>query len=179
MFHQLISSSVMTQIYPGTKKLIFKRGVKYLEHIQNYTKQGTSVMCCGTATDYLLESYIVYKAGIDEKLLVHPEPGTIALNVVDLTMSVSIIGFYTIFLPWSRNKEGPKVVIGDNLLPEVIQLCEENNIWFVCHVLISTHLWDPLDVAFYGSMKGKWRKILEEWKMKNQSLNTLLKRLGS
>lgn len=58
-------------------------------------------MCCGTATDYLLESYIVYKAGIDEKLLVHPEPGTVALNVDDLTMSVSMIGFYPVFLPWS------------------------------------------------------------------------------
>ena len=47
---------------PGNEKLIFKRGVKYPERIQNYTKGSTSVMFCGTATGDLLEPYVVYKA---------------------------------------------------------------------------------------------------------------------
>ena len=47
---------------PGNEKLIFKRGVKYPERIQNYTKGSTSVMFCGTATGDPLEPYVVYKA---------------------------------------------------------------------------------------------------------------------
>lgn len=46
---------------PGQEKLIFKRGVKYPERIQNYTKGSTSVMFCGTATGELLQPYVVYK----------------------------------------------------------------------------------------------------------------------
>ena len=46
----------------GNEKLIFKRGVKYPERIQNYTKGNISLMFCGTAAGELLEPYAVYKA---------------------------------------------------------------------------------------------------------------------
>ena len=47
---------------PGNEKLIFKRGIKYPERIQNYTKGSMSIMFCGTASGDLLEPYVVYKA---------------------------------------------------------------------------------------------------------------------
>ena len=39
----------------------------------------------------------------------------------------------------------------------------------------STHLSQPLDVAFYGPLKKKWRKILKCWKMENPGQTTLPK----
>lgn len=47
---------------PGKKKVICKRGVKYLERIMNSTKSCTSIMMCGNAAGEMLSPYVVYKA---------------------------------------------------------------------------------------------------------------------
>ena len=87
--------------------------------------------------------------------------------------------FRSIVLPWAWRKEGRKVIIGDNLSshfsPDVITLCDQHNISFICLVPNSTHLSQPLDVAFYGPLKRKWRKILKSWKVKNPCLTSLPK----
>lgn len=47
---------------PGTKKCIYKRGVKYPERIKDSTKSAISVMFCGSASGDMLPAYVVYKA---------------------------------------------------------------------------------------------------------------------
>ncbi|XP_025192477.1 uncharacterized protein LOC112592588, partial [Melanaphis sacchari] len=47
---------------PGKKKLIFQRGIKYPERVQNHSKSATSIMFCGSATGILLPPYFIYKA---------------------------------------------------------------------------------------------------------------------
>ena len=47
---------------PGTKKCIFRRGVKYPERVKDSTKTSTSVMFCRSAAEQMLPAYIVYKA---------------------------------------------------------------------------------------------------------------------
>lgn len=63
---------------------------------------------------------------------------------------------------------GRKVLIGDNLSSHissnVLRLCSLNNISFVCLPPNSTHLTQPLDVAFFGPMKNYWRNILSSWR---------------
>lgn len=63
---------------------------------------------------------------------------------------------------------GRKVLIGDNLSSHislsVLRLCSENNVSFVCLPPNSTHLTQPLDVAFFGPMKKYWRTILTSWR---------------
>lgn len=46
---------------PGTKKCIFKRGVKYPERIMGHSKTSISLMFCGSAAGNLLPIYTVYK----------------------------------------------------------------------------------------------------------------------
>ena len=62
-----------------------------------------------------------------------------------------------------------KVIIGDNLSSHlslrVISLCEEYNIAFTFLPPNSTHLTQPLDVAFFRPMKGWWHSILQDWKL--------------
>lgn len=61
-----------------------------------------------------------------------------------------------------------KCLIGDNLSShlslDVIKLCHEENITFVFLPANSTHLTQPLDVAFFRPMKIAWRNILLKWK---------------
>lgn len=42
--------------------------------------------------------------------------------------------------------------------------CQEKDIHFIYLPLNSTHLTQPLDVAFFRTMKVEWRKVLINWK---------------
>lgn len=69
-------------------------------------------------------------------------------------------------------KESPKALIGDNLASHlsvrVIESCVENNIKFILLPPNSTHICQPLDVAFFKPLKVAWRKTLMDWKLKNR-----------
>ena len=60
-------------------------------------------------------------------------------------------------IPFFKNVEGPKFLIGDNLAShlsvDVIKLCDEKNIRFVFLPSNSTHMMQPIDVAFFRPMK--------------------------
>ena len=79
--------------------------------------------------------------------------------------------FEKLFVPHVRRLGQRVMLIGDNLASHfsegVIRAAEENNIAFVCLPKNSTHLCQPLDVAFYRPLKMKWREILDEWKQRN------------
>ncbi|KAG5876799.1 hypothetical protein JTB14_014129 [Gonioctena quinquepunctata] len=51
----------------------------------------------------------------------------------------------------------------------VIQECE-NNIRFVLLPPNSTHLLQPLDVAYFRPLKAAWKKVLETWKLRNRGV---------
>jgi len=76
--------------------------------------------------------------------------------------------FERIALPHLAKLEGKKVLLGDNLSshlsPDVIKQCEDNNISFCFFPPNSSHLIQPLDVAFFRPIKVSWRQILEMWK---------------
>lgn len=58
--------------------------------------------------------------------------------------------------------------MGDNLSShlsiDLIRLCKSHDIEFVFLPANSTHLTQPLDVAFFRPMKIAWRQILQKWK---------------
>ena len=167
---------------PGAEKLIFKRGKKYPERIMNYTKGNTSIMFSGTATGELLPVYVVYKSLNLWQSWTNGGPKKARYNRSKSGWFDAVCfddWFQTVVVPWAKKQEGKKVVIGDNLSShfstDVLKLCEDHNISFVCLVPNSTHLSQPLDVAFYGPLKRKWRKIIKNWKLKNPSQTTLPK----
>ncbi|XP_049841149.1 uncharacterized protein LOC126291628 [Schistocerca gregaria] len=76
--------------------------------------------------------------------------------------------FETHFLPFALKKEGRRVIIGDNLSSHIsirtLELCEQNNIKFICLPPNATHLLQPLDVAYFSSLKKNWRDVLSQWR---------------
>ncbi|XP_050509990.1 uncharacterized protein LOC126886899 [Diabrotica virgifera virgifera] len=76
--------------------------------------------------------------------------------------------FVNLMVPILKRQEGKKVLLGDNLSShlniEAIRQCENNNISFIALPPHATYLLQPLDVAFFRPMKGRWRAILHEWK---------------
>ena len=128
-------------------------------------------MFCGTATGELLPLYVVYKAG---RVWSTWKEGGPEGTKYDCTKSgwfdkITFENwFFRILLPHARNRPGPKVVICDNLLSHVnervIHKCRKHSIKFVFLPSNSTHLTQPLDVAFFGPTKRNWRDILGHWK---------------
>lgn len=171
---------------PGKKKAIFRRGVKYPERVVNFSKSATSIMMCGSASGILLPPFVIYKGehlwntwteGGPKGKPCCSEPCCSAGTRYSRTQHGWIDAetfadwFAAAFLPHARRLEGRKVLIGDNLSShlsaDIIKNCEENNVSFVCLPPHSTHLLQPLDVAFFRPMKMAWRKVLFKWKVEN------------
>lgn len=142
---------------PGAKKYIFKRGCKYPERVMNNSKTAVSIMCSGAANGEILPMY-----GGPEKTRYNRSKSGWFDNVCLEDW------FFTVVLPYFKNKTGRKVIVGDNLSSHfsisVLKSCQENDIRFVCLPPNSTHLLQPLDVSFFAPMKRYWRSILTHWK---------------
>ena len=97
--------------------------------------------------------------------------------------------FVEIFMKTVAEKPGKYVLLGDNLALhfnlELIKTAQQNDVYFAMLPPNATHLLQPLDVCVFWSMKGSWRKILQEWKREvrikgsfnKQFFPSLLKRL--
>lgn len=87
--------------------------------------------------------------------------------------------FTTSFLPHAKRLQGRKALLGDNLSShmdnDVLRMCAENGIDFICLVSNSTHICQPLDIGFFRPMKEAWRATLTEWKLQNLRLSSVPK----
>lgn len=159
---------------PGTSKVIVRRRCKHPERIIDHSKSNFSVMFAGTASGVTLPPYIVYKA---DNLYDSWTEGGPAGARYNRSKSGWFEGnifedwFLTIALPYLK-KQGDcyKAIIGDNLASHIsvniLQHCIQNNIRFILLPPNSTHLCQPLDLAFFSPLKTIWRRELIAWKTK-------------
>lgn len=156
---------------PSKRKVICRRGTKYPEKLCNFSKSSTSVMICGSAAGEILPPFVVYKGTQMWDVWTGGGPKNTRYFS---TKSGWFDGpafnewFESLCLPRLKKSEGKTVVIADNLSSHlnmsIFEKCRENNISFVCLPPNSTHLTQPLDVAFFRPMKVAWRHILRNWK---------------
>ena len=166
---------------PGSKRAIVKRGEKYPERIMDTTKSAVSLMFCGNAEGTLLPPYVVYKSEHLWSTWCEGGPSGTRYNRsksgwFDTTCFED--WFFTILVPALSKKAGKKILIGDNLSShinaKVLTACREHNIAFVALPPNSTHLLQPLDVAFFAPMKRAWRGLIEDWKKSSPSTSANL-----
>ncbi|KAJ2954347.1 hypothetical protein O0L34_g2605 [Tuta absoluta] len=156
---------------PGRKKVIMKRGCKYPERVINHSKSSVSIMMAGSADGQMLPPYVVYKAqSLYDTWVLHGPRGAVYNNSKSGWFEGSIFEDWVqkIAIPYFRDKPGRKILIGDNLSSHLsvslITLCKGHDIDFVFLPPNSTHLTQPLDVAFFRPMKRAWRELLLKWK---------------
>lgn len=162
---------------PGAVKVVMKKGSKHAYRTLDTTKSSTTVMFAIAADGTRLPTYTVYKAKhIYEGWKEGGLPGAIYNRSPKGWFDSELFDdwFRTVALPFFRKLEGTKLLIGDNLQSHitvsVIQECENNNIKFVLLPPNSTHMLQPLDVAYFRPLKASWKRALEEWKLKNRGV---------
>lgn len=168
---------------PGNKKYIYKRGTKYPERVINSSKSAISLMFSGTADGTLLPVYIVYKAEHIWDSWIEGGPDKTRYNRSRSGWFDGVCfedWFNKIIVPYAKKKSERIVIIGDNLSSHfsetILTVCEKFNISFICLPPKSTHILQPLDVAFYAPLKHYWRQILTEWKKREgRKHKTLIK----
>ena len=149
---------------PGGEVAFFGRNQRYYEKVQNHSKAQFSVMFCCSADGSMLPPMTVYKSDTCSvyKSWCEGVPDSYVFAATKsgwFDMPMFVKWFSKVFLPAIRNipKEGPKVLMGDNLAahlsPEVIKLCQEHNVRFIFLPENSMHLLQPLDVAVFGPLK--------------------------
>lgn len=156
---------------PGREKVIVRRGCKYPEKVRNHSKGCVSLMIAANAEGELLPPYVVYKS-------THLYDTWTKNGPIGTRYNRSSSGWFdgpifvdwveTIVIPYFDKKEGKKILIGDNLSSHLslhlITKCKEKNIDFVFLPPNSTHITQPLDVAYFRPMKQAWRQLLQNWK---------------
>ena len=156
--------------------------MKYPERAINGTKSSISVMYCGNGIGKVLPPYVVYRSERLWDRWCQGGPRGCRYNRTTSGWFDSFCfqdWFTSMFLPAAKEQQGLKVIIGDNLSSHldksIIALCENENIRFVFLPPNTTHLTQPLDVAFFRPLKSTWRAILTEWKEKTRAATTLPK----
>lgn len=164
---------------PGKQKVIVRRGCKHAHRVLDSSKTSQSLMFAGTASGLLLPPYIVYKAEHLYTTWTENGPAGARYNRSKTSWFNEAIfedWFNTVVLRYFAkfDKNEPKALIGDNLASHVsqtvIELCKDNNIRFILLPPNSTHLCQPLDVAYFRPLKRAWREVLLEWKLKNRGV---------
>lgn len=146
------------------------------------TKSAISVMFCGSAAGKLLPPYVVYKGQ-------NVYPAWCVGGVKGAVYSATKSGWFDTFtftdffkvilLPAVQLLPGKKLMVGDNLAShislEVIDLCREHEIEFVCLPPNSTDKLQPLDVGVFGPLKRKWKEQVKRYKDQDPKANLLVK----
>lgn len=161
---------------PGKSKVVVRKGTKYPEKIMDSSKASVSVMFTGSASGVLLPPYVVYKAEHLYDSWKEGGPKYCRYNRSKSGWFDSVIFkdyFQTVVVPYfQRLGPGTNVVICDNLAShkavDIVEMCEQYNIRFVLLPANSTHLCQPLDVAYFRPLKRVWKNTLEKWKSQHR-----------
>lgn len=152
---------------PGRKKILIKRGCKYPERVLNHTKASVSIMMAGTADGKMVPLYVVYKAThlYDSWIQHGPEVTRYNRSTSGWFDGTTFENWVqNMVVPYFKDLPGRKCLIGDNfsshLSADLIQTCKMYNIDFVFLPANSSHLPQPLDVAFFSSNEACLEAII-------------------
>ncbi|XP_047132683.1 uncharacterized protein LOC124811343 [Hydra vulgaris] len=145
---------------PSRKVVIARRGCKYPERVMNSTKASVSVMFAAAGDGTILSPYVVYKAQhmYDSWRVGGPPNSRFSRTKSGWFDSYCFQDWVeTIAIPHLSKLKGVKVLLGDNLVShlsvDIIKTCQEHNMKFVFLPSNSTHLTQPLDMAFFHPLK--------------------------
>ena len=133
-----------------------------------------TVLGCGSASGQRLPPYVLYKGKNLWTSWTKGGPAGTYFNVSDsgwMERPLFLEWFKKLLLPAASFalETGPVILFMDghasHINLQVIRLAREHGVILLCLPSHTTHALKPLDVGVYGPLKGRWGKILKEYKM--------------
>ena len=165
----------------GKSWVIVQRGRRRVEKVSDDSKQSFSVMWCGSVAGQMLPPTVVYKAkhvyqnwtgGATGTSFMSSDSGWFNSHTFSLWFTES-------FLTSVADKEGPILLLGDNLgshfNADLLSLAKEKNVYFAMLPPNATHLLQPLDVAVFAPMKSQWQRVLKEYRVESRRVGDIPK----
>ena len=156
-----LNKSCQKVVIPKWMKLSHSRQVASSEHI--------SILCCVNAAGHSIPPFIIYKNALPGGHYVNGGPdGALYGKQKTEFMDRELFSKWLrrLFIPHARpSHEHPVLLLVDghasHCVPEVVQICKENNVILLALAPHTTHLCQPLDVAVYKSLKMNISKTVK------------------
>ncbi|XP_059153207.1 uncharacterized protein LOC131938976 [Physella acuta] len=146
------------------RKIVACKGSKHVYTVSSNNKTQVTVLACASASGQYIQPLLIFPyKRIPNKNLLQDFPEAY-LQVSDngwITASIFHIWIRDCFLPSIVNIPKPVLLLVDGhtshtSLVETLELCAENGIILYCLLPHASHLIQPLDQAFFGSIKRSW-----------------------
>lgn len=156
---------------PGNKEVMMRHVLKSQEGAMNHRKISISIVLAGTADGEMLPPYVIYKSlDIYDTWVMNGPEGTRYNRTSSGWFEDSVFEDWveTIAIPFLASKSGPKCLLGDNVVShnltvDFIKKCKDHDLDFIFLPPKSSHLLQPVDVAFFQPIERMWRHILLKW----------------
>jgi len=166
------------ELCPKAKKVITQIGSKTVyKQVDGDEKGNFTTMFMYNAEGTRAPPMVMYKykGGIPAKVLKNCPSGWGLGNSESGWQTAETFYEYivNVFYPWAmkNNIEFPIIIYLDGhsshtTIP-LIKFCRDNNIEIIKLFPHSTHICQPLDVAFFAPFKASWSKTVNKWKIDN------------
>ncbi|KAL8563331.1 hypothetical protein ACOMHN_039668 [Nucella lapillus] len=156
-------------ICPKTKRVITMMGTKHVYSVTSGTRQQVTVLACSSAVGQYIPPLLIFPytrdprfnalEGFEDAFFQKTPNGWI-------TEEVFFTFLRDIFIPSLKSKR-PVVLFVDGHSSHhsmaISTLCEENGILLYCLKAHASHIIQPLDQAFFGTIKPAWNEAVRKY----------------
>ncbi|KAL8584634.1 hypothetical protein ACOMHN_002363 [Nucella lapillus] len=156
-------------ICPKTKRVITMMGTKHVYSVTSGTRQQVTVLACSSAVGQYIPPLLIFPytrdprfnalEGFEDAFFQKTPNGWI-------TEEVFFTFLRDIFIPSLKSKR-PVVLFVDGHSSHhsmaISTLCEENGIILYCLKAHASHIIQPLDQAFFGTIKPAWNEAVRKY----------------
>ncbi|KAL8565339.1 hypothetical protein ACOMHN_029034 [Nucella lapillus] len=156
-------------ICPKTKRVITMMGTKHVYSVTSGTRQQVTVLACSSAVGKYIPPLLIFPytrdprfnalEGFEDAFFQKTPNGWI-------TEEVFFTFLRDIFIPSLKSKR-PVVLFVDGHSSHhsmaISTLCEENGIILYCLKAHASHIIQPLDQAFFGTIKPAWNEAVRKY----------------
>ncbi|XP_052232365.1 uncharacterized protein LOC127845476 [Dreissena polymorpha] len=156
-------------------KVVAKKGDPVVYHFGNSDKTQMTVMAAASASGHFVTPMIIYPGqrfaydpldGFEEAAFGRSENGW-------MDCEVFVCWLKNVFIPDINARQVKKPVLllidghSTHITMKASDTCLENGIELYCLLEHSSHLIQPLDLRFFGTLKAAWRQSVRDWQTHN------------
>lgn len=172
--HIFNTDETSVPLSPESNTVLAEKGAPSVYHITDDSKKNISLLSTYSASGKRAPPMVLYyyKGKVPKKIIENlPEDWGVGLSDNGWQTGETFFEYIAnVYCPWLEKEkiQLPVIMYLDNhsshLTPPLFSLCREKQIELIGLIPNSTHIYQPLDIAFFKAFKSEWRTTLPKWK---------------